>query len=51
LPTGTRAGRVRRSRAANGAALLARDIEVADNRILRNARGGILIAGKGRGRA
>jgi parallel beta helix pectate lyase-like protein len=32
---------------ANGAALLAKDIEVADNRILRNARGGILIAGKG----
>ena len=32
---------------ANGAALLAKDIEVADNRILRNAREGILIAGKG----
>src|SRR5204863_5345851 len=32
---------------ANGAALLVKDIEVADNRILRNARGGILIAGKG----
>ena len=32
---------------ANGAALLAKGIEVADNRILRNGRGGIVIAGKG----